>query len=185
MLGDSSSTDSRLAVFIATDDGKILYILMPDATIKFITSIDTNIHNFELHLDENSRPGTPVRGVLRARSQFPQSITWVIDDKSADDDHIKCFDVEYSGSKDQTVTFITKDPHQEGCAYDYEDHYIQQLGKHGFEFTATAEDDTAHTNSDSQDFIIELVDQEEPPAPPINLILEPGPDRFKATWEPA
>ena len=97
--------------------------------------------------------------------------------------------MSHSESKDQTVTFTTIKPDVAGCHHDYEDYEIDNgdpevPNKHGYQFNVIVEDVEAHTFSDTETILIELIDQDEPPAPPINLVIDRGPSRFKATWGP-
>ena len=183
LLGDHNNPDGRQTIAIATDDGAILYALMPDGSIEYVSSTNTDVDGLEFRFPENSPPSTAVQGALRATAQFPGSVEWTVADTGANE-FAKCFDHESAGSLGQTLIFSTKNPTPEGCDHDYEAHIINEVDDtHGYTLEATATDTDTGT-SFTTPFNIVLIDQAEPPAPPINLSVETGITTTELGWAP-
>ena len=64
--------DQRQTTFIGTDDGQLLYILLPNGEIRVVASTDTSLAPTTLYMDENSPAGTLVQGAVRGFAQFPR-----------------------------------------------------------------------------------------------------------------
>ena len=165
--GIPHDTNHQKTPGIATDDGRILYIIFPDGIIRFISSIDTTLEDPDLSIDENTPAGTDVRGNLRARSQFPGNIIWTIVKTGTTVHFDECFEQNSVGSKGQIIFFTTKDSTVVDCSHDYE---ANITGDHGYKFTATAIDSLSSTNQDHQDdLIIRIINVDEPPTGEITI----------------
>ena len=169
-VGNVTGVDQLQTPWISSDDGHVLYILLTNNDIVYVTSVVTELDREILQLDENAPAGTLVKGVIRSTGQFPGSLGWNIEDLPGKD-HLKCFeDPLFFGTYGQTVRFKTKETPVEGCDYDYEANELEP-GVHGYEFSAQVTDSQANTE-DTANIRIDLMDQDEPPLPPI---INPAP----------
>ncbi len=158
---------------IATHDDETLYVLFPDGTIDTVTRQEAEGVANVFTLPENSSADTELTGFARATSQFPSNQVWSLDSDNA---QTKCFTLSTSGEYSQTGALTTSDDTSADCTHDHE-----KTAQYTISTTVT----TMVNNEEESvtfDITIDVTDVDEPPPPPTNLAVSPGPTSVNASW---